>query len=324
MEPPPLLIICSIAYLQVKNMPRPSIAMTSSQSSSVASTTDASGMMPALAITMSSRPYSSTATSIIRRTSSGFETSAVKTATSPVTSRSESRSADNPSALISASTRRAPSRANSSAVARPIPAAAPVTTADFPSNRPERSWVADSVTTRSPQVVHQIPDVGLAGQCDERIVRVSPLQTQVKRAQSLNRCGLPSQGAAITTGDTPETSTGDAPQERPVHHVRETVVLIVLSITAVLTAWCGFESAKWSGEMSVAFSEASSSRIEAARQSGIANAAFQADLTVWGVYLQARAQGDTALAAFVEKRFTDHFRVAYQAWIAQGEATSGP
>jgi hypothetical protein len=98
----------------------------------------------------------------------------------------------------------------------------------------------------------------------------------------------------------------------------------VLSVTAVLTAWCGFESAKWSGEMSVAFSEASSSRIEAARQSGVANAALQADLTIWGVYLQARAQGDTALATFVEKRFTAHFRVAYKAWIAQGEATAGP
>jgi hypothetical protein len=98
----------------------------------------------------------------------------------------------------------------------------------------------------------------------------------------------------------------------------------VLSITAVLTAWCGFESAKWSGEMSVAFSEASSSRIEAARQSGIANAALQADLSIWGVYLQARAQGDTALAAYVEKRFTDHFQVAYRAWIAGGETTAGP
>jgi hypothetical protein len=98
----------------------------------------------------------------------------------------------------------------------------------------------------------------------------------------------------------------------------------VLSITAVLTAWCGFESAKWSGEMSVAFSEASSSRIEAARQSGIANAALQADLSIWGVYVQARAQGDTALAAYVEKRFTDHFQVAYRAWIAGGETTAGP
>ena len=37
MAPPPLINICSIAYLHVKNMPRPSMDMTSSQSSGVAS-----------------------------------------------------------------------------------------------------------------------------------------------------------------------------------------------------------------------------------------------------------------------------------------------
>jgi hypothetical protein len=149
MEPPPVVNICSIAYLHVKNMPRPSTAMTASQSLGVASTTDASGMMPALATAMSSRPYCSTATSIIRRTSSGFDTSAVTTATSSVTFASESRSADKPSALISARTRRAPSRANSSDVARPIPAAAPVITALLPSKRPKVAPLDDSVIVRS-------------------------------------------------------------------------------------------------------------------------------------------------------------------------------
>jgi hypothetical protein len=124
--------------------------------------------------------------------------------------------------------------------------------------------------------------------------------------------------------EAPDADTDEAPERRPPGHVRETVVLIVLSITAVLTAWCGFESSQWGGEMSIAFSEASSARIEAARQAGAANAARQADLSIWGVYLQARAQGDTALAKYVEQRFTDHFRVAYQAWIAQGESTEGP
>ena len=119
-------------------------------------------------------------------------------------------------------------------------------------------------------------------------------------------------------------STAEAPEKRPPGHVPETVVIIVLSLTAVLTAWCGFESSKWSGEMSIAFSQASSARIEAARQDGIANAARQADLTIWGVYVQARAQGDTALAAYVERRFTPHFQVAYKAWIAQREPTIGP
>ena len=128
----------------------------------------------------------------------------------------------------------------------------------------------------------------------------------------------------FSASEAPETTTEEAPEKPPPGHVRETVVLIVLSITAVLTAWCGFESSQWSGEMSVAFSEASNARIEAARQSGTANAARQADLSIWGVYLQARAQGDAALARYVEQRFTDHFRVAYRAWIAQGEPTQGP
>jgi hypothetical protein len=111
---------------------------------------------------------------------------------------------------------------------------------------------------------------------------------------------------------------------RPTGHVRETVVLIVLSITAVLTAWCGFESSKWGGEMSIAFSQASSSRIEASRQDGIANSARQADLTIWSVYVQARAEGNTALATYAERRFTEHFQVAYRAWLAANEPTNGP
>jgi hypothetical protein len=134
----------------------------------------------------------------------------------------------------------------------------------------------------------------------------------------------PAEEGDTSASEAPESKTKDAPEERPPGHVRETVTLIVLSITAVLTAWCGFQSSQWGGEMSIAFSEASSARIEAARQAGVANAARQADLTIWGVYLQARAQGDPALARYVEQRFTDHFRVAYRTWIAQGEPTPGP
>jgi hypothetical protein len=134
----------------------------------------------------------------------------------------------------------------------------------------------------------------------------------------------PAQESDTSAAEALENSTPRAPQKEPLGHARETVVMIVLSITAVLTAWCGFESSKWSGEMSIAFSQASGARIEAARQQGSANAARQADLTIWGVYVQARATDDTALATYVERRFTDHFRVAYQAWRAQGESTSGP
>jgi hypothetical protein len=101
----------------------------------------------------------------------------------------------------------------------------------------------------------------------------------------------PAEESDTSTADTPESSAEEAPEMRPAGHVRETVVIIVLSITAVLTAWCGFESSKWSGEMSIAFSQASSARIEAARQEGVANAARQADLSIWGVYVTSACSG---------------------------------
>jgi hypothetical protein len=54
--PPPVFSIASIAYLQVKNMPRPSIDITRSQSSAVDSVIAPSGITPAFATRMSIRP----------------------------------------------------------------------------------------------------------------------------------------------------------------------------------------------------------------------------------------------------------------------------
>ena len=42
--------------------------------------------------------------------------------------------------------------------------------------------------------------------------------------------------------------SNEEPTQRPPGHLRETVVLVVLSITAVLTAWCGFELSQWSAD----------------------------------------------------------------------------
>jgi hypothetical protein len=144
-----------------------------------------------------------------------------------------------------------------------------------------------------------------------RMSRACTVACQIGASDVATPMPPPAEGTGISTAEVPDRQAtehdlepAEEPEKRPPGHVRETVVIVVLSVTAVLTAWCGFESSKWSGEMSIAFSQASSSRIEAARQDGVANAARQADLTIWGVYVQARAQGDTALATYVEKRFT--------------------
>jgi hypothetical protein len=129
-----------------------------------------------------------------------------------------------------------------------------------------------------------------------------------------NADGSAATATVSATENVPDRSAG----------IRETMALILLSVTAVLTAWCGFQSSKWGGEMSIAFSQASAARIEAARQQNIAQDARQEDLTTYGVYIQAEADGNEELARYVESRFADAFKVAFDAWVAAGRPTKAP
>lgn len=96
----------------------------------------------------------------------------------------------------------------------------------------------------------------------------------------------------------------------------EHVAVALLAITAVLTAWSGFEASKWSGEMSISFSRASTQRIEAAREATTAEAARAVDLQVFGIWLEATAENNRPLEEFSRERFTDHFAPAFDDWLA--------
>lgn len=104
----------------------------------------------------------------------------------------------------------------------------------------------------------------------------------------------------------------------------EIVAVAMLSVTAILTAWCGFQASKWSGERAIAFAEASAARVEATDADGEAREARIVDLIIYSEWLTATAQGDLILASEIEARFTPHFRVAFDAWQADREAEPGP
>jgi len=98
--------------------------------------------------------------------------------------------------------------------------------------------------------------------------------------------------------------------------VVEHVAVALLAVTAVLTAWSGFEASKWSGEMSISFSRASTQRIEASREATTAEAARAVDLQVFGIWLEATSENNRELEEFARERFTDHFAVAFEDWLA--------
>lgn len=109
-----------------------------------------------------------------------------------------------------------------------------------------------------------------------------------------------------------------------VGRAQEIIAVLLLSVTAVLTAWCGFQAAKWGGEMSIAFSEASSARTQAGNSEGQARDARQFDLTIYAQWAVAELSGDEELAAYAEQRFTPALATAFDAWRADGMSETGP
>ncbi len=95
----------------------------------------------------------------------------------------------------------------------------------------------------------------------------------------------------------------------------ELFAVILMSLTAILTAWSGFQSAKWSGVQAIAFSEAAALRTESVRSSNLAVQLASVDVAFFSNYIDASAQGNDDLAQFYRERFPDRLEAATQVWV---------
>jgi hypothetical protein len=98
--------------------------------------------------------------------------------------------------------------------------------------------------------------------------------------------------------------------------VFDLVAVIVMSITAILTAWTGYQSAKWSGVQAAAYSEAGAARTEAVLISDLTSLQLTTDLEIAASWLNAVAAGNTELAAAYRSLFSPTLETATQAWEA--------
>jgi hypothetical protein len=97
-----------------------------------------------------------------------------------------------------------------------------------------------------------------------------------------------------------------------------------MSIVAVITAWCGFESSKWGGAMSISFSQASSLRVKSTSADSEARDARQVDVTIYSAWVAAKAEQEEEFAEYIEDRFTPAFATAFDAWEANGAMEPSP
>jgi hypothetical protein len=120
----------------------------------------------------------------------------------------------------------------------------------------------------------------------------------------------------------PENAEPDEPEDSepggPSRHERrfEIVATILLALTALATAWSGYQASLWDGIQSSNYTQASAARTEASQNHTEANQFRLADLSVFENYIDATLDGDTDLADFYRQRFRDEFEPAFAAWIA--------
>lgn len=112
----------------------------------------------------------------------------------------------------------------------------------------------------------------------------------------------------------------------------ELLEAIILSVAAVLAAWTGFQSAKWSGVQANSYSQAGAARVESTKASTEAGQEITVDVISFTQWLQAAEDegllnqepdattpyvpDPNVLSGFLYERFRPAFKVAVNAWVA--------
>ncbi|MFI5046298.1 MAG: hypothetical protein ACHQIG_04470 [Acidimicrobiia bacterium] len=104
----------------------------------------------------------------------------------------------------------------------------------------------------------------------------------------------------------------------------EVVAALLLAVTTLAIAWSGYQAAKWSGLQARRFTQASAARSLANRSQTQASQQREQDLLNFNRWLEEKTTGNVVLSDLYERRFRDEFKVAFDAWIAQGDPINDP
>ena len=91
---------------------------------------------------------------------------------------------------------------------------------------------------------------------------------------------------------------------------------LLLAVVAVLAAWSGFASAKWSTHSSLELAMASAARTEANRAAYQAGDLRNFDGLAFNAWITAYIAGNEDAMRVAEFRFRPEFQVAFKAWLA--------
>jgi hypothetical protein len=105
-------------------------------------------------------------------------------------------------------------------------------------------------------------------------------------------------------------------QEGQRDQIMSIVEAVLLATVAVITAWSGYASAKWSTESRLDLGRAATARTEASRANLDATTTRNFDAATFNAWFTAYVADDQRAMELAAKRFRPAFKVAFDAWIA--------
>jgi hypothetical protein len=109
------------------------------------------------------------------------------------------------------------------------------------------------------------------------------------------------------------TETGHIQEAR--FQAIEIVEAVILALVAVATAWSGYQAAQWAGKRAEQYSKASRLRVTAEGLATLAGQERIYDSDTFNSWLAAKLGDKEKEAGFLERRFRDEYRPAFEAWM---------
>jgi hypothetical protein len=103
----------------------------------------------------------------------------------------------------------------------------------------------------------------------------------------------------------------------------DAIFAILLLIATLGSAICVYQATRWNGIQAVEFGNSAKFRTESVRAATRGDVQVSIDVDTFTSWANAVSTGDEKQARFLEERFREEFRPAFQAWKAQANQDPG-
>ena len=105
------------------------------------------------------------------------------------------------------------------------------------------------------------------------------------------------------------------PHESAREQFLEIVEALMLSVVAVVTAWCGYQAAKWDGRQAYLYGTSGRQGVQAAAKATEGGQQRLLDVVTFNTWIKLREEKNDTVARLYERRFSPEYRVAFDAWL---------